>query len=275
PVFATAFDEVCTALDTHLDQPLRKIIDTDELHQTGYTQPALFAFEVALHRLLESWGIHPHAVAGHSIGELTAAHIAGILDLTDAATLVTTRARLMQTLPTGGAMIAIEATEEQVTPHLTDTVGIAAINTATHLVISGDENATLTAADALAAQGHRTKRLTVSHAFHSHLMDPILDDYRTVAESITHHEPHIPLISTTDGQPLRPTPDHWVHQVRQAVRFHDAITTLTTNHHIDTYLEIGPDTVLTTAANTTATNATTIATTHRDQPETATLTRAV
>ncbi|MBQ1074761.1 SDR family NAD(P)-dependent oxidoreductase [Micromonospora sp. C31] len=273
PVFATAFDEVCAALDKHLDKPLREVIDTDELHQTGYTQPALFAFEVALHRLLGSWGIHPHALAGHSIGELTAAHIAGILDLTDAATLVTARGRLMQALPTGGAMIAVQATEEQVTPHLIHGVGIAAINTCSDLVISGDEAATRTVADALAAHGHRTKRLTVSHAFHSHLMDPMLDDYRAVAASITHHEPTIPVISTLDGQPLRPTPDHWVDQVRHTVRFHDAISTLAGTHHVDTHLEIGPDTVLATAAATS--DVTTIATTRRGQPETTTLARAV
>ncbi|MGK5522564.1 type I polyketide synthase, partial [Micromonospora sp. URMC 107] len=200
PVFATTFDDVCAALDKHLDRPLREVIDTDDIHQTGYTQPALFAFEVALHRLLESWGIHPDYLAGHSIGELAAAHVAGILDLTDAATLVTARARLMQNLPTGGAMIAVQATEEQVTAHLTDTVSIAAINTATDLVLSGDETATLTAAETLATQGHRTKRLTVSHAFHSHLMDPMLDDYRTVAASITHHPPRTPVISTVTGQ---------------------------------------------------------------------------
>ncbi|MEH0972254.1 SDR family NAD(P)-dependent oxidoreductase [Micromonospora sp. CPCC 205546] len=273
PVFATAFDEVCTALDKHLDRPLREIIDTDELHQTGYTQPALFAFEVALHRLLESWGIHPDHLAGHSIGELTAAHIAGILDLTDAATLVAARARLMQNLPTGGAMIAVQATEDQVTPHLNDTVGIAAINTATDLVISGDETATLTTAETLAAQGHRTKRLTVSHAFHSHLMDPMLDDYRAVAASITHHEPRIPVTSTVTGRPLTPTPEHWVDQVRHTVRFHDAVTTLTTTCNVDTFLEIGPDTVLATAAA--SGDATAIATTRRGQPETHTLTTAV
>ncbi|MFV2116856.1 acyltransferase domain-containing protein, partial [Micromonospora sp. LOL_025] len=247
PVFAAAFDEVCTALDKHLDRPLREVIDTDEIHQTGYTQPALFAFEVALHRLVESWGIHPDHLAGHSIGELTAAHIAGILDLTDAATLVTARARLMQNLPTGGAMIAIQATEDQITDHLTDGVSIAAVNTATDLVLSGDETATLTTAETLTTLGHKTKRLTVSHAFHSHLMDPMLDDYRTVAASITHRQPTIPVISTLTGQPLTPTPDHWVDQVRHTVRFHDAITTLTTTHHVDTFLEIGPDTVLATA----------------------------
>ncbi|MEU9508198.1 SDR family NAD(P)-dependent oxidoreductase, partial [Micromonospora sp. NPDC048170] len=192
---------------------------------------------------------------------------------TDAAKLVAARARLMQHLPTGGAMIAIDATEDQTTPYLSDQVGIAAINTPTNLVISGDETATLTAAEKLAHAGHKTRRLTVSHAFHSHLMDPILDDYRAIAASITHHEPLIPLISTVDGQPLRPTADHWVDQVRQAVRFHDAITTLTNDHHVDTYLEIGPDTVLATAAATG--DATTIATTRRGQSETATLARTV
>ncbi|MFG1780564.1 type I polyketide synthase [Micromonospora sp. NPDC049048] len=273
PVFAAAYDEACTALDVHLDKPLRQVIDTDEVHQTGYTQPALFAFEVALHRLLESWNIRPDLVAGHSIGELTAAHLAGILTLTDAATLVTTRARLMQTLPTGGAMIAVQATEDQVRPYLNDHVHIAAVNTSSDLVISGDETPTLAVAEKLAAAGHRTKRLTVSHAFHSHLMDPMLDDYRAVAESITHHQPHIPVISTLDGQPLQPTPDHWVDQVRHAVRFHDAVTTLTTDHHVTTLLEIGPDTVLTTAATGDTTTA--IATTHRNKPETHTLTTAV
>ncbi|MEU4380149.1 SDR family NAD(P)-dependent oxidoreductase [Micromonospora echinofusca] len=271
PVFAAAFDEVCTALDAHLDRPLREVIDTDDLHQTGYTQPALFAFEVALHRLLESWGIHPDAVAGHSIGELAAAHVAGVWNLTDAARLVAARGRLMQALPTGGAMVAVEATEEQVSPHLDDHVGIAAINTPTNLVISGDEAATLAAAQELARAGHRTKRLTVSHAFHSHLMDPMLDDYRAVAESITHHEPRITLISTVDGQPLRPTPDHWVAQVRRAVRFHDAVTTLTSTHRVGTYLEVGPDAVLaTTTGDTTG-----IATMRRGQPETHSLARAV
>ncbi|MGC4766977.1 SDR family NAD(P)-dependent oxidoreductase [Micromonospora sp. DT46] len=273
PVFATAFDEVCAALDAHLDQPLRKVIDTDEVHQTGYTQPALFAFEVALYRLLESWGIRPDHLAGHSIGELAAAHVAGVWDLADAAKLVAARARLMQALPTGGAMVAVQATEEQVTPYLSDVVGVAAVNTGTDLVLSGDEAATLATAEALAAQGHRTKRLTVSHAFHSHLMDPVLDDYRAVADSITHREPTVPVISTVDGRPLRSTPDHWVTQLRHTVRFHEAVEALAGTHHVGTFLEIGPDTVLATAAATG--DATAIATARRGQPETATLGRAV
>ncbi|MEU6076600.1 SDR family NAD(P)-dependent oxidoreductase [Micromonospora sp. NPDC047074] len=275
PVFAIAFDEVCAALDEHLDRPLRKVLDTDDLHRTGYTQPALFAFEVALHRLVESWGIRPDFVAGHSIGELAAAHVAGVWDLADAARLVAARATLMQSLPTGGAMVAVQATEEQVTPFLTDVVGVAAVNTRTDLVLSGDEAATLAAAEALAAQGHRTKRLTVSHAFHSHLMEPVLDEYRAVAAAITHREPTVPVVSTVDGRPLRSTPEHWVDQLRRAVRFHDAVEALAGTHHVDTYLEIGPDTVLATAAATTAGDAVAIATTRRERPEVHTLARAV
>ncbi|MEV0899948.1 type I polyketide synthase, partial [Actinoplanes sp. NPDC049802] len=205
PVFADTYDEVCTAFSPDL----RHTINTDQIHQTGTTQPALFAFEVALYRLLTSFGIHPHFLTGHSIGELAAAHVAGIWTLPDAVTLVTARARLMQNLPPHGAMIAIHATEQQITPHLNPHVTIAAINTPHDLVISGDETATLHLAEKLATHGHRTKRLTVSHAFHSHHMDPILDEYHATAASITHHPPTIPLISTLDGRPLTSTPDYW------------------------------------------------------------------
>ncbi|MGK5522668.1 SDR family NAD(P)-dependent oxidoreductase, partial [Micromonospora sp. URMC 107] len=271
PVFASAFDEACAELDRHLDRPVREIIRSDDLHRFAYTQPALFAFEVALHRLVESWGIRPDFVAGHSLGELSAAYVAGVWSLADAAKLVAARATLMAALPLGGAMVAVQATEEQVTAYLGDQVGIAAINTPTDLVISGDEAATLAAAEQLAALGHKTKRLPIPLGAHSHLMDPMLDDYRAVAESITHHEPRIGLISTVDGRPLRSTPEHWVNQVRRAVRFRDAVQNLTTDHHVDTFLEIGPDTVLATTTG----DATGIATMRRGQPETHTLARAV
>ncbi|WP_433390866.1 SDR family NAD(P)-dependent oxidoreductase [Micromonospora sp. KLBMP9576] len=271
PVFAAAFDEVCAAFDEHLDQPLRKVIDTDEVHRTGYTQPALFAFEVALHRLLGSFGIHPDHLAGHSVGELTAAHLAGVWNLTDAVRLVAARARLMQSLPTGGAMVAVEATEEQVAPHLDDGVAVAAVNTPTSLVLSGDEAATLGVAARLAALGHKTRRLTVSHAFHSHLMDPILDDYRAVAASLTHQRPTIPLISAVTGRPLDPSAEHWVTQLRDTVRFHRAVQALATDHQVGTFLEVGPDTVLAMATGATRG----IATMRRGQPETRTLTTAV
>ncbi|MCW7947517.1 polyketide synthase, partial [Streptomyces hygroscopicus] len=164
PVFAEAYDEVCAHLDAAVD------VDTDELNQTGRTQPALFAIEVAVFRLLDSWGIRPEFVAGHSVGEIAAAHVAGVLSLRDAAKLVSARARLMQALPEGGAMVAVQATEDEVLPHLTENVGIAAVNGPQSVVVSGAEEAVLAIAQAFARQGRKTSRLKVSHAFHSPLM---------------------------------------------------------------------------------------------------------
>jgi acyl transferase domain-containing protein/acyl carrier protein len=242
PAFAAAFDEVCA----HLDPGLREVITSGEgLNDTGNTQPALFAFEVALHRLLESFGVKPDYLAGHSIGELAAAHIAGVFSLAEAARLVTARGRLMQALPAGGTMIAIQATEDEITSHLTDTVGIGAINGPDSLVISGEAEAAQGIAAIFAEKGRKTKQLTVSHAFHSPLMEPMLDEFRSVAAEISYREPTIPVISTVTGQPGEWTdPEYWVNQVRSAVRFADTVTALEAAG-VRTFLEVGPDAALT------------------------------
>ncbi|WP_425575843.1 type I polyketide synthase, partial [Streptomyces amakusaensis] len=246
PAFAAAYDEVLA----HLDEGLREIVVSGEgLDETGNTQPALFALEVALYRLIQTWGITPDALTGHSIGEITAAHVSGMLSLKDACTLVSARGRLMQALPTGGAMIAVQTTEEAVLPLLAgreSSVGIAAINGPDSLVIAGTETDTLDIAQSL---GVKFKRLPVSHAFHSPLMEPILNDFRDVVSGLTFHTPQIPIVSTVTGKPVTAdeicTADYWVEHVRRPVRFTDAIHTLT-EQGIDNLLELGPDATLST-----------------------------
>ncbi|MGW3208921.1 SDR family NAD(P)-dependent oxidoreductase [Streptomyces sp. NPDC001135] len=242
PVFADAYDEVCARLDVPVD------VDAEALHQTGSAQPALFAVEVALFRLLESWGVRPDYVAGHSVGEIAAAHVAGVLSLGDAAKLVSARAALMQALPAGGAMVAVQAAEEEVLPYLTDGVGIAAVNGPQSVVVSGVEDAVLEIAEVFAQRGRKTSRLKVSHAFHSPLMDPMLEEFAQVVSGLAFEEPRIPVVSNLTGGLAEPyTPEYWVRHVREAVRFADGVRTL---HElgVTTFVEIGPGGVLSALA---------------------------
>jgi acyl transferase domain-containing protein len=248
PVFAEALDAVCAELDPHLDRPLRTVLeDAEALERTGFTQPALFAVEVALYRLLQAWGVRPDYLLGHSIGELAAAHVAGILSLEDACALVAARAKLMQALPGGGAMVAIQATEAEVTPLLTAEVTIAAINGPDSVVVSGAEEAVEAVVQQL--PGRKTSKLKVSHAFHSPLMEPMLDEFAAVAGKLTYAAPKIPIVSTVGPDADPATPEYWVHQVRAAVRFHDGLRTLA-DEGVRTFVEIGPGAVLTAAGQT-------------------------
>ncbi len=234
PVFASAFDEVCAEFDF----PLAEAISGESLNDTGFAQPALFAIEVALFRLLESWGVKPDFLAGHSIGELAAAHVAGVLSLADACTLVAARARLMQALPAGGAMVAVQATEAEVTPLLGERVNLAAVNAADSVVLSGDEDAVLAAAAELASRGRKTKRLAVSHAFHSVLMEPMLAEFRQVVSGLTFSAPKIPIVT---GEPADLTdPEYWVRHVREPVRFADRLSALEARG-ATRFVEVGPD----------------------------------
>nr|AFV71310.1 PyrA7 [Streptomyces rugosporus] len=238
PAFADAYDAACAALGA----PLLDLTQ-DELDRTANTQPALFAVETALFRLFEHWGVTPDFLIGHSIGEITAAHVSGVLSLEDAAALVSARARLMGALPAGGAMAALRASEEEASGWLEPYAGrvsIAAVNGPASVVISGDEEAVLE----LAAR-HRGKRLKVSHAFHSPLMEPMLEEFRQVAAGLTYGPARVPIVSTGGGDPA--TADYWVGQVREPVRFHQGLQTLRARG-VRTFVELGPDAVLTALA---------------------------
>ena len=239
PVFEQAFDEACAAIGGSVREVA---FSGDGLDRTDHAQGALFAFEVAMCRLLASWGMQPSALVGHSIGEIAAAHIAGVLDLDDAATLVAARGKLMAALPEGGVMIAVDATEDEIVPLLTERVSIAAINGPRSVVISGEE----AAATDVAKRFRRSNKLKVSHAFHSPLIEPMLAEFWAVASELTYHRPSMPLISGLTGQAVdKIDTEYWVRHARETVRFTDALTTVAGDTTM--FLEIGPDAVLSRA----------------------------
>ncbi|MDG4810795.1 SDR family NAD(P)-dependent oxidoreductase [Micromonospora sp. WMMD1120] len=231
-VFARVWDETLALLDADAV----RTADDATLARTGLAQPALFAFEVAMFRLWESYGVTPAYLLGHSIGELAAAHVAGALSLADACRLVSARARLMQALPAGGAMLAIEASEAEVAG-----LPVAAVNGPDAVVISGPVELIDEAADRWRARGRRVRRLTVSHAFHSAAMEPMLAEFGEVAAGITYERPRIAVVSNVTGDLIREfDADYWVRQVRETVRFGDGLDLLTARG-VSTFVEVGPD----------------------------------
>lgn len=274
PVFAEALDAVVDELDRHLRYQLRDVIwghDQDLLNTTEFAQPALFAVEVALYRLLMSWGVRPGLVLGHSVGELAAAHVAGALCLPDAAMLVAARGRLMQALPAGGAMFAVQAREDEVAPMLGHDVSIAAVNGPASVVISGAHDAVSAIADRLRGQGRRVHRLAVSHAFHSALMEPMIAEFTAVAAELSVGLPTIPVISNVTGQLVADdfaSADYWARHIRAVVRFGDSVRSA----HCagaSRFIEVGPGGGLTSLIEASLADAqiVSVPTLRKDRPE--------
>ncbi len=253
PVFRSVLEDCASILGPLLEKPLLEVLyDCDGgrlLHETAYTQPALFAVEYALAKLWESWGVRPTALLGHSVGEYVAACLAGVFRLEDGLELVAMRGRLMQALPAGGGMVAVFAEEERVRAALAGAGGevcVAAVNGAQHTVVSGRSERLEAVLAPLAAEGIRLEKLTVSHAFHSPLMEPMLADFRRAAAHVEFRRPEIPIISNVTGEfagAAIASAEYWVEHVLRPVQFAAGMRRLGGGDY-GALLEIGPHPVL-------------------------------
>ena len=252
PTFRCAIDECNNILKPILERSLLSVLypqaESEEatalLNQTAYTQPALFAIEYALAQLWQSLGIAPDVVLGHSVGEYAAACVAGVFSLKDGLTLIAKRGQLMQSLPEGGQMLSVLASVEQVEEWIAsyEQVAIAAINGPQSVVISGDGKEIEAIAKHLETQEIKHKKLTVSHAFHSPLMEPILHEFKRVAQSVNYSSPNVSFVSCLTGQIADgeiASADYWTNHIQQPVKFADGISTLQEKSH-RLYVEIGP-----------------------------------
>jgi len=259
PRFREILDRCDEILRSELDESLLSVIfaadeDATLLNETAYTQPALFALEYSLARMWMSAGVAPGLLAGHSVGEFAAACIAGVFDLEDGLKLIAARGRLMNSLPDGGRMITVQAPPELVAASIAGKeaeLSIAAINGPLNVVVSGAANAIESVSAALLEKKIQVKPLTVSHAFHSPLMDPILEDFREFARSVEYREPQIPLLSNITGRAIESDrlldADYWVEHLRQPVQFQQTVNTMV-EAGVDVFLEIGPHPTLQTMA---------------------------
>ncbi len=254
PVFREALARCAALADAHIERPLLDVLlgadgTTGLVDKTAYTQVALFALEYALTALWRSWGVVPSAVLGHSVGEYVAACVAGVFSLEDAIRLVATRGRLMQALPEDGAMASIDAPIARVRAALDRSggaVGVAAHNSPMQVVLSGRRQAVQSVCDALEADGFKTRKLAVSHAFHSELMEPMLDEFERAFDGVKLSAPAIPMVTNLGGEVAGgdvTTPAYWRRQAREAVQFFHGVETLVALG-VDTFLELGPQPVL-------------------------------
>ncbi|MCC5937069.1 MAG: amino acid adenylation domain-containing protein [Lunatimonas sp.] len=253
PVYRQAVDTCAELLEVHLKEDIRQVLypalgarlDEEKIHNTKYTQPAIFITSYALAKLWMHWGVRPSTMCGHSIGEFVAAHLSGVLSLEDALYLVAVRGSMVSELPKG-SMLSVRLEPDQLKVSLPGGLSIAAINSPNAVVVSGEDDLISEFSKTLDRQEIPNRVLATSHAFHSHMMDPIVPDFLAVVQQVTLSKPTIPFVSTVTGTWIKDAeamdPTYWANHLRQTVRFSDALATVAMMES-PLVLEVGPGTV--------------------------------